>query len=179
MKTLVVTLLLLASSLAYTQCLANPAGGTDCTGPLRIKQPSNPTTAWSFAPETAAFACPTGATIASWNFCGHNGELEVDYGQGYVSLKGDKGDTGPRGATGLQGPQGQTGAQGLTGSTGATGPQGIQGLSGAQGVQGIQGVPGIVVGSSGTLILTCQGEAQHSIPLGFSTTCTFKVTGIK
>jgi hypothetical protein len=127
MKTILSTMILLVASLAGAQCIGNTLGGTNCVGPLRIIEPANPTTVWTFVPETVQFLCAKGATATAWNFCGKNGELEVDYGSGYVSLKGKNGTNG------------------------------------------------LVVGSSGTLILTCQGEAQHSIPSGFSTTCTYKV----
>lgn len=86
---------------------------------------------------------------------------------------------GPQGPAGAPGPQGDTGPTGATGQQGVPGANGNDGAVGPQGIQGPQGVPGVIVGNTISGLLTCQGQAGHSIPSGFSTSCTFKVTAIK
>jgi hypothetical protein len=108
----VVSLILFWSALAIAQCTANPSGGTSCTGPLAVVTPSNPTTAFVFTPATSQFLCPTGATSISWNLCGQNGILMVDFGGGYVSLKGKDGLPGVNGINGINGTNGINGNNG-------------------------------------------------------------------
>jgi hypothetical protein len=114
MKRILVTLLLFWSSLSAAQCAANPSGGTACVGPLAIATPANPTTAFVFTPATSSFMCPSGNSSA-WSLCGQNGALMVDYGAGYVSLKGDKGDPGLPGVDGTNGVNGTNGTNGTDG----------------------------------------------------------------
>ncbi len=81
-------------------------------------------------------------------------ELELDLGNGFVSigtsqllsvpyaLYAANGPQGPQGIQGLQGVQGPQGAQGPQGSTGALGFAGATGNTGPQGLQGPQGNTG-------------------------------------
>lgn len=80
---------------------------------------------------------------------------------------GPAGDTGPQGPVGLTGP---TGPQGPTGLQGPIGPTGAQGPTGPVGPQGTPGLPGIGV----SFTLNCKGQANHSIPSGFQTSCVIK-----
>jgi len=172
--------ILFISSLAAAQCEQMvPGPGTQCNGPILIDSPTNPTTFFRFTPETAQFACPSGATASFWSVCGRNGELEVDYGSGYVSLKGKDGTNGVNGIDGINGKNAVISIGTVTSGTTPT----VTNSGTPQNAvlnfvlqPGPQGSPGLKVGSSGTLILTCQPEAKHSISTGFSTTCTYKVT---
>ncbi len=89
---------------------------------------------------------------------------------GVAGLQGPVGPEGPIGQTGMPGTQGPVGPVGATGLAGPQGPVGAQGLQGVVGPTGPAGPRGIANGS--TFTLTCKPEANHSIPSGFSTTCT-------
>lgn len=78
--------------------------------------------------------------------------------------------------TAQQGPPGPQGPSGPTGNQGVQGPMGPQGI---QGVQGIQGKPGVIVGNTLTGTLACSPAKGQSVGGGFTTTCTFKITGLQ
>jgi len=92
------------------------AAQTTLNSPVTITIPpgSSPTTQQDFVPATAAFPCLTLAKSPStipgaYRICGQNKSIIVDFGNGYVSLKGVQGPPGPAGATGATGAVGPPG----------------------------------------------------------------------
>jgi hypothetical protein len=105
---------------AFLLLLIAAAAQTTLKSPVTITIPSgsSPTTQQDFVPATAAFPCLTLAKSPStipgtYRICGQNKSITMDFGNGYVSLKGAQGPPGPTGATGptgAAGPQGPPGA---------------------------------------------------------------------
>lgn len=155
MKLPLIPILLLAS-FAGAQCTAsNP--GTTCQGPLTLTSPPGNTMQANIVLVDVGMP-PATPAVKQYILSIQNGTLvESDNGGAYHSLVGPKGDKGDS----IQGPAGQNGKDGNTGAMGPTGP------------------PGVVIGQTLSGMLNCQGQKGKSIPSGFTTPCTFKVSSIK
>lgn len=182
MKLPLIPILLLAS-FAGAQCPANVGTpGTTCQGPLSVTAPSGNTVQANIVLVDVGMA-PATPAVKQYILSIQNGTLvESDNGGAYHSLVGPKGDTGLAGLNGMA----ATVSVGTV-TTGAPGSQVKVTNSGSTSSavfnfsipQGAQGSTGVVVGQTISGMLNCQGQKGKSIPSGFTTPCTFKVSGIK
>jgi len=171
MKLAILAIWLALPVVLFSQCSANPSGGTSCVSPIKSVPAAgtSPTTMIEFTPGTSQWPCIAGvaAEDKTYTMCGNANAILVDFGtgNGFVSLKGAQGVQGPPGA------QGPTGAQGLIGPTGDVGPPGPAGQS-ITGPAGPQGPPGTM---NWPLSITCQtATASH----GGKGVPNFSVTGL-
>lgn len=172
MKYLAIVILLLAATLSFGQCSADPVQGTNCAGPIKttVKPGQSPTSFTDFYPATVQWPCLK-APDGFFRLCATGGHVAVDLGdgQGYLNL---------RGRDGKDGLDGKDGAPGANGLNGAQGPQGVQGLQGTQGDRGPQGLTGVVVGTVQTVNVACP-KGKGTVPGGFvSLGCTVTTTAV-